>query len=189
MRDYDQFTSLARSTTRSSADHRHGPLWRHPYGHIRQSELVPRQIRLPLGAIARRASHTLSPLLCALLTRPRACIGTRVVLHPIPCPLWPRLALYLHVLKALHYARLASDLAVVLEMTSTKYTRPRTTWHVILMRGRSSAREVRDGVSLAPVRQTKDIIATTKASTDHASQTPDSANRTQSFQNMAVSVL
>ena len=111
---------LARSTTRSSADHRHGPLWR-PYGHIRQSELVPRQIRLPLGAITRPASPTPAPLLRALLSRPRAFNGTRVVPHPIPCPLWPRLALYLHVRKALHYARLAPDLAVVPELADEEY--------------------------------------------------------------------
>ena len=121
VRDYDQFTSLAWSTTRSSADHRHGPRWRHPYGHIRQSELGPRQIRLPLSAIARPASPTLAPLLRALLIQPRACTGMRVVLHAISCPLRPRLALYLHVLKALHCACLASDLTVVLERADDKY--------------------------------------------------------------------
>ena len=74
-------------------------------------------------------------------------------------------------------------------MTSTKYTRPRTTWHVIPTRGPSSARSERDEcISSAPVLQTKDMIAIMKESTDHASHTPGSAGRTKKFQNMAVSV-
>ena len=83
-----------------------------PTVYTRQSELVPRQIRLP---------PTPTPLLCALLSLPRACTGTRVVPHAIPHSLWPSLKLHLHVRKALHHPRLAPDLAVVPKRADDEY--------------------------------------------------------------------
>ena len=74
--------------------------------HTQQSELVPRQIRLPLDtAITRPAPPTLAPLLRGILSLPSAGTGRYLFPHAIPCPLRSRLELYLHI-KALYDPRL-----------------------------------------------------------------------------------